>query len=381
MRSPPFAYSASSAAQRPPDARQPATDAYRTPRPSEIWMQITAVIGILLLLATSVWVHRRVHRDAAARAAVAAGVNHDTVAALVARAEKCGGPTAAGALRWQREMTTGAQQTEMFLLRVFTGTSYLMAGRNDRAFARDLYDVLLAEQAGQDWLDHVEVFFAKGGSRLSLLQAMPSIPAIDTPEGSVRAFSITTRFPRIDQVTIGTAIATGQCRLDHVQARLMLYVDGSLRTGSWIHTADPTFEVRWDTRAETPGDHEVAVLLRSSDGRGRIVEQDRFTVPQVVTLADSSAYATQLVEQEQWYHLTPATRDVWFNANLPDGDLALQLFDLEGQLLLRTDNRGTGHETLRYRGESERVYYARVRRGGRVYGHDQRPVRPAVAHR
>ncbi len=362
MRSSPLDTPEAPAALRPPPTGM------RRARPVELGTRAAALLGIVLLLAAGVWVHRRVAGDEAARAAARATQTESGGSELVARAAAVSdhnavGVSDAGAARWRRELTMGAQSPTSLLLRVFTATSYLVAEHNDRAFARDLYEVRVGEPPSGGWLDRADVFFAKGGSRVSLLQTVPEIPAIAAPEGSVRAFAVTAGFPRIDRVTIGTAVAAGQCRLDHVQARLMLYVNGHLRSDTLIDTSDQTFEVTWDTREEKPGGHDVAVLLRSSDGRGRVVEKGSFTVPRTVELADERVYDTQLVGHEQWYYLTPATRDVLFNAHLAEGDLALRLYDLEGRLLLATDNRGDAHETLRYRGENDRVYYARVRRG------------------
>ncbi len=335
----------------------------RRARPDAAWMRVVVVIGILVLLAGCVWIHRRVAGDQKARLAAAEAWIGAELRTVVARTAGVDGPAGEGAERWRRELESGAIKPDGFLLRVFTGTGYLVSNRNDRAYARDLYYVLTGQEPSRDWLDRADVFFSKGGSRVTLLKSAPDIPAIGTPEGSVRSFEVTASFPRIDRVTIGTAIADGQCRLDNVQARVMLYVDGRLRSGAQIGAADQTFQVVWDTRNEDPGMHEVVVLLRSSDGRGRIVEQGLFTVPRTQTLEDGDVHETRLVGHEQWYYLTPSTRDVLFNANNPDGDIAVQLYNIESGLLLSCDNRGDTHETLRHRGENDRSYYVRVQRG------------------
>lgn len=335
----------------------------RPARADGAWMRIIPLIGILLVLVAVVWVHVRVERDLSLAAEAAAALSAPETEALVDRMEAYGGPAGDGAVRWYSELRTGRTTSSDLLLRVFTGTDYLVSNQNDRAFARDSYDALIGQEPPEAWLDKAEVFFANGGSRVSLLGVLPGIPAIDKPEGSVRTFMVTAGFPRIDSVTIGVATAEGQCRLDGVEARVGLYVDGRLRSGAAIASTDQAFEVAWDTRLETPGTHEVVVLLRSSDGRGRIIEQGTFLIPRVENALDGSVIRTRLVGHEQWFVLTPATRDVLFNANDPSGDIAAQLFSLDGDPLLACDNRGQSHETLRLRGDNDQTYYARVRRG------------------
>ncbi|NLN47374.1 MAG: hypothetical protein GX153_12550 [Clostridiaceae bacterium] len=282
----------------------------RRARPDAAWIRLAVVIGIVVLVVACIWVHRQVAGDQKARLAAAEVWTGDQLRTVVARSEGVGGPAGEGAERWRRELETGAIAPDDFLFRVFTGTRYLVSNRNDRAYARDLHYVLFGEEPSRDWLDRADVFFSKGGSRVTFLKSAPDIPAIGAPEGSVRSFAVTASFPRIDRVTIGTAIAEGQCRLEDVQARVMLYVDGHLHSGAQIGAADQTFQGVWDTRNESPGMHEVVVLLRSSDGRGRIVEKGMFTVPRTQALEDGAVHETRLVGHEQWYYLTPSTRDV-----------------------------------------------------------------------
>ncbi len=327
------------------------------------WMRVAAIAGTLLLVAAVAWMHVRVGQDQRLQEEAAAAMTDTQVRALLERAAEAGGPTGAGADRWAGALGSGGMQAEDLMLRVFTGTDYLVSGSSDRDFARDAHYVRTGQEPDKTWLDRADVFFTNGGSRITFLENVPEIPVIPAPEGSVQSFSVTAGFPKIGVMTVGIATAEGQCRLDDVQARVMLYVDDRLRSGPLIAPPDQTFEVAWDTRDEDPGTHAVVVLLRSSDGRGRVVEQGSFTIPRVQRAPDGTAFEMELVGNEQWYYLTPDTRDVLFNANSPSGDIAVDLYGLDGGSLLSCDNRGLSHETLRLRGENGAAYYARVKRG------------------
>ena len=357
---PAYPFAVSDGPTRPSGVRRAG---YRPAHSGGFGTRLAAVIVAGLLIAAVAWFHFLVQQDTQARAAIAAKATDSEMRSLVGRTAAVGGTSEAGAKRWIGELRSGSLRTGDLLLRVFTGTSYLIGGRSDRAFARDVYFVLTGREPDSAWLDKADVFFINGGSRTTFLGTAPDIAPVSAPEGSVRSLAVTSSFPRIGLMTVGIATAEGQCRIEQVAARTSLYVDGRLRSNADIQPGDQTFQVDWDTRSEDPGNHDVVVLLRSSDGRGRIVESGSFTVPRVYDARDGSALAMELIGHEQWFYLTPQTRDVMFNANIPSGGIAADLFRLDSSAVLSCDNRGKSYETLRLRGENDAVYFARVTRG------------------
>ena len=137
----------------------------RSARTDGVFARLAAMAVLVLVLTGIVWLHLHTRQDQRVREQLAVQQQEELIRSLVARTSGVGGPADEGADRWTAELITGNLRTSDFLLRVFTGTDYLVTARNDRAYARDVHYVLTGSEPDKNWLDQADVFFSRGGSR------------------------------------------------------------------------------------------------------------------------------------------------------------------------------------------------------------------------
>ena len=190
-------------------------------------------------------------------------------------AERTGNREAAAV--WEREIASGRVSLSEYVRISFTGTQYLLEGKDDGAFAKDLS---FAVYGNEDMAAGLTVSLA-GYSRVYVAEAAlreinPDYVREDkaAPDKTgTRLLSVTLDQPLADTEGYGFGIrkASGQIELAGDASRTDFYIDGNLRPVRFNITEDAsgqqTFSMDWDTRKESPGTHSVKILLRTSDGR------------------------------------------------------------------------------------------------------------------
>ena len=299
---------------------------------------------------------------------------------------------------WQREISSGQLTIAEFVRISFTGTQYLLKGKDDAAFANDLaYAVFAAGSASAPGNE------SKAGKLAAALSASSRVYVIEQTLRSLNesyapaaaeaaADTVGTRVlsVQVDQSIsdeegygFGVREISGSISIEGDQARTDFYIDNNLRPGQLSITSDDagaqTFSMIWDTRREDPGAHFVTVLMRTSDGRAEILTGGNVTIPSFFTLVNDGVQKGSLPEgtTDVWYKLDAENRSAYINFVNLSSDIRVTLYDMHGNRLGSNDLPGTQTEVLRGRLQDlpqqdledpyidtyQNLFYARVQRG------------------
>ena len=144
----------------------------------------------------------------------------------------------------------------------------------------------------------------------------------------------------------------GNMQVEGSEMRTDFFVDQSLRPGE-IYVPQVSgqvdFTMEWDTLGEIPGDHDVVILLRTSDGRGSVLTGGKVNIPDFVSLQNDTVVSSciQMGNQEAWYSLDAQDRDLYVNLVEASSDVAVTLYDRYGIEVGKNDLPDVDFETLR----------------------------------
>ncbi len=288
---------------------------------------------------------------------------------------------------WAREMASRQLNLADYVRLSLTGSSYLLKDRDDETFSRDLAYIAYGSAARFDEiLDMLE-----GRSRNFVIEKV--IADMDRRYAPSRGFSdekgtqlvsFDAETPLQDEVgyVFGLRKISGTIDIDGSGARTDFFIDDTLRPGNLSLVEDPeggkSFSMTWDARSEDPGLHNVKVLLRTSDGRGKIITGGEVIVPNFTMISNDGVFEGRVAERENlsWYALDAMDRDAYINFIQPSGDIRVTLYNLYGEEIGSNDLhdfpcevlRGTrqvklaGELALAGKDESLNIFYVRVER-------------------
>ena len=309
---------------------------------------------------------------------------------------------------WQKEISSGQLTLSEFVRLSFTGTKYLLEGKDDTDFAKDLAYAVYGtgnsgtESNGTDVSDTSGSDSSDGGissalsenSRVYVIEQTlraisesyaPADTAALTDKVGTRIISVKLNQSIQDDEGFGFGIrkVSGSISIEGDQARTDFYVDNNLRPGQLSIAGDASgeqsFSMMWDTRTETPGEHAVTVLMRTSDGRAQILSGGNVKIPSFYTLVNDGVQKGSLPAgvSDVWYQLDAKDRNAYINfVNLTD-DIGVTLYDMYGNRIGSNDLPGKQTEVLRgalqvlpqqdsndpYISSYQNMFYARVQRG------------------
>lgn len=291
---------------------------------------------------------------------------------------------------WQDEIASGQLSVSEFVRVSFTGTQYLLKGKDDAAFAKDLSK---AVYGGEDKAGDLALALT-ADSRIYVIEqtlaginpayARPTAEAVTDKTGT-RVLSVQLDKSIQDDEGFGFGVrkVSGMISIEGDQARTDFYIDDNLRPGQLSITSDVSggqkFSMLWDTRREKPGTHAVTVLLRTSDGRAQILTGGKVTVPSFFTLVNDGVQKGSMPAgaADVWYQLDALDRNAYINFVNLSADISVSLYDMYGNIIGRNDLPGTQTEVLRGRRQEmpqmdvkdpyvsayQNVFYARVQKG------------------
>lgn len=280
------------------------------------------------------------------------------VSLLVSRTAEVTGTAEAQEI-WLAELQSGRISVHDFTRICFTGTDYLLQGKDDMVFAKDLSYAIwgTAEQA-----DRIADML-KDNSRIFVIESvLYSVYADYAPDFSedkdhtgTRVLAVELGSPIQDSegYAFGVRKSVGSITIAGDHARTDFYIDGNLRAGQMSLSEQEgdtkTFSLIWDTRRELSGKHSVLALLRTSDGRGTILTGGEVVVPEFYTLINDGVQLGSLPEgdKEVWYALDAQERNAYINFVDATGDVAVALYDMYGEPVGKNDLPGVGVEVLR----------------------------------
>lgn len=351
----------------------------KTIRLSHLIVSVIVLFGAMLLLTVSIVFWMPTYSVKALPA---------EIEAIVTRTAEITGAKGAEDV-WLGELRAGRISLKDFTRTSFTGTAYLLKGGEDDSFAADLSYALYgnADQSAainEMLREHSRIFVME-----SLLYSLNTEYApdfsLEKDQNGTRVISVTLEKPIQDEdgLAFGVRRSGGLISISGTDARTDFYIDGNLRAGQLELSEQQgemqKFSLLWDTRRETSGTHAVQVLLRTSDGRGTILTGGDVQIPEFFTLINDGVQLGSLPNdrKEVWYALDAADRNAYVNFVDCSGDLAVSLYNMNGEIIGSNDLPGIQIETLRgkkqdlievdtadpYLDPYENIFYVRVERG------------------
>ncbi|MBN1775638.1 MAG: cadherin-like beta sandwich domain-containing protein [Clostridiales bacterium] len=288
---------------------------------------------------------------------------------------------------WAREIAARQLNLSDYVRIGLTGSSYLLKDRNDETFSRDLAyiaygtversDEILQLLEGRSRNYVIEKVFSDMNRRYAPSQGFSA-------EKGTQLISFNAENPLQDEVgyVFGLRKISGTIDIDGNEARTDFFVDDTLRPGNLsliqVPEGGQSFSMTWDARREDPGLHNVKVLLRTSDGRGKIITGGQVIVPNFTVITNDGVLSGKVAERENlsWYTLDAIDRDAFINFINPTGDIRVTLYNLYGEEIGSNDLHDFPHEILRGtrqakligelalagQDESFNVFYVRVER-------------------
>ncbi len=258
---------------------------------------------------------------------------------------------------WEREVRAGYLNISDYVENQFTSHQYLLAGKDDAAFASDLACV-----AYNDAYDTTEIQeMLENQSRRYVIEKILSdenekyspINGFADEEGtSCYDIEVTSPLENEEGYAFGIRQIEGTFDIDGKEVRADFFVDQSLRPGE-IYAPQTSgqvgFTMEWNTKGEVPGQHEVVILLRTSDGRGQVVTGGEVTIPDCTTIRNDTVVPSSIVAgtQESWYEINAENRDVYVNILEASTDISASLYDRFGNLIGSNDLSNADYEVLR----------------------------------
>lgn len=247
-----------------------------------------------------------------------------------------------------------------YAVRAFTGADYLIGGKDDAAFAEDL-STAITGGADEDIISEA-VGMLTDRSRMYVineilrqedrsLKVSGSVPS--DPGDSFTDCELTSSLEGEDGVTLGIRKVEGSFVTTGDGIRTDFFVDGICYQGNIVISDEGEgkrdFVMSWNSDGVGSGEHEVLILLRSSDGRGTVIAGGTVYVPSTMRLVNNNVQPGSIAENSQasWYVLDAEDSNAYINfVNLSD-DIKVSIYDAYGNLVGSNDIPDRDYEVLR----------------------------------
>ena len=286
---------------------------------------------------------------------------------------------------WETEVEQGHLSVSDYVESQFTSHNYLLKGKDDSAFAADLACVAYndAYNAGE-----IEELLKDGSRRFAIEKILSAVSPDYAPVGGFADPKGT----RCDQVMVASPLqneegyAFGIRRIDGTMAvegselRADFFVDSTPRPGQIFveqSSGEVPFTMEWDTCGEIPGEHDVVILLRTSDGRGQVLTGGHINIPAFTEIENDTVVSSSIAlgSQESWYTLDALDKNAYVNVVGATMDIEASIYDRYGNLIGTNDLHKVDYEILRARrqntglsipldeeGTPENAFFVRIRR-------------------
>ncbi len=311
-----------------------------------ILASITALIGILFLIAVC-----------GALVSLSGGMSlsnadKDTMyrAALLSNTESA-------LPAWENEVEQGHVSVSDYVRIVFTGHDYLLSGKDDSAFAADLACVAYNDSKKTE---EIESLLDGGSRKYAIEKILSDVKGEYRPLGGFSdekgtqfgGVTINNPLQNEEGYAFGIRKIDGSMRIDGSELRADFFVDEEPRPGQIYVpqiSGEVDFSMEWDTHDEIPGNHNVVVLLRTSDGRGQVVTGGAIYIPKCYTLLPDAVQSGNIEQgmQESWYLLDAKEKNAYVNVVGLESDVAVALYDRYGNLVGENDLHNCEYEVLR----------------------------------
>ena len=247
-----------------------------------------------------------------------------------------------------------------YVIRSMTSAEYLSRGISDDQFAMDLtfalygdYDTDAVGRITDSLNGHTRMYaINKEISRIdSKYAASGSIS--ENSGDSFENCVITKPLEGSDGYTIGIRSVEGTIETTGSGMRTDFFVDDALYQGNIVlsnsDSNSKSFVMSWNTAGVEAGEHNVIILLRSSDGRGNIIDGGDINVPHCFEITNNSVADGSLDagSQNTWFYLNAMDSNAYVNFVDLSDDIKVTMYDAYGELVGTNDLADSKYEILR----------------------------------
>ena len=281
---------------------------------------------------------------------------------IIERAAQVAGLDEDAADKAELRIRKGMMTVGDFLTSCFTSPEYLLQGKDDEAFAQDLCYVLEGE-ADEDDISDIEddledlsrmEVIAKAAARKDASYSV-TLPLTGGQGSVISSFQMDENIAGTGEYTIGIREAKGSFSATGDEVRTDFFVDGILYRGYLSYgdydeaTGTRAFTISWDTAGVESGEHEVKILLRSSDGRGIALSGGTVKIPERTTLTTNSVANCVLYgsSDSAWYVIDCGDDNCFLNFVDIGDDINVTLYDCLGNEIGTNGHPDSVYEVLR----------------------------------
>ncbi len=257
-------------------------------------------------------------------------------------------------------ISSGSISVGDYVATTLVSSEYLLQGKDDYDFARDLAYILYGDESTDkdvnsiyDSLDSTSRIYVVNeyASDVDVHFALTS-NSIDEKGTQVESCEITKPLSGESEYTIGIRQVEGSFDITGDEVRTDFYVDGIVYQATIKYDdSKEDFTVSWDTSGVSEGYHEVKILLRSSDGRGYVVDGGDVLIPHCLEIVNGGVSNGSILasNEDAWYALFVDSGDAYVNFVDLSGDIGVELYDIYGELIGGNDLENSTYEVLRGR--------------------------------
>ena len=251
-----------------------------------------------------------------------------------------------------------------YVISVMTDSSYLMNAYDDNTFASDICFVLYGNEASDDDISSVISLLKNKSRQFVISRKLAEIDehyeassyVTDNKGSSVSDCSISSLPGNEDGYTIGIRQISGSYVADGNEVRTDFFIDGVLYQGYLVSSdnqtnglVDSSFVISWDTTGIAEGTHSVSLMIRSSDGRSKVLGGGTITVPHCLSLSNNSVEFGTIAsgQSETWYALDATDNAAYVNFLDISDDIEVSIYDAYGNTIGTNDIVDSKIEVLR----------------------------------
>lgn len=291
---------------------------------------------------------------------VMTGAGGQNASGIVSRASDLIGIDSEDKLSAQMRVKYGTYSAGDYVLSVMTSPDYLIKSTDDEQFAKDLLSVVYGapndadvaaikqELSSSNRMTVINSVVSKADSKYAV-----SGNTGNGPGSVITGFNIDKGITEDDEFTVGIKEISGSFSATGDEIRTDLFVDGALHRGYLKYDKNQAgskgFVLAWDTAGFDPGDHEVSILLRSSDGRGVSVAGGKIRIPERKRIETLSVTDGVIGKDGKtaWYLLDAGESDCYVNFAGISDKISVSLYDLSGKLIGTNPSTSQGYAALR----------------------------------
>lgn len=259
--------------------------------------------------------------------------------------------------RWKTEVEQGHVRVSDYVRTVLTGHDYLLTSKDDNAFAADLACIAYNDS---EKISEIRNILADGSRRYAVEKILTDVNGSYAPKDGFSdekgtrfaGISVTDPLQNEEGYAFGIRKINGTMTIEGSELRADFFVDGHPRPGQIYvpqTSGDVDFSMEWDTHGEPSGNHDVVVLIRTSDGRGQVATGGHIFIPSCYTLVTGAVQAGSIEQEtkESWYALDAKDGNAYVNVVEMSADVAVDLYDRYGNPVGSNDLRNSQYEVLR----------------------------------